>query len=124
MANLCVFSSLHAVFENKKAIVITPTISLMQDQVANLEEKGIKAVYLSSAQLDFGVEDHALSLGSDVNLIFVTPEWISKSEKQAKLHELVDHSKITLIAIDEAHLYISSVVRISHCLWRLRAVKN
>ena len=37
------------VFENKKAIVVTPTISLMQDQVANLEEKGIKAVYLGSA---------------------------------------------------------------------------
>lgn len=81
------------------------TISLMQDQVAKLEEKGIKAVYLGSAQLDVSVEDHAISPGSDVNLIFVTPEWISKSQKRAKLHELVDHSKITLIAIDEAHLY-------------------
>ena len=69
------------VFENKKAIVVTPMISLMQDQVANLEEKGIKAVYLGSAQLDVSVEDHALSPGSDVNLIFVTPEWISKSQK-------------------------------------------
>ena len=39
------------VFENKKAIVLTPTISLMQDQVANLDEKEIKAVYLGSAQL-------------------------------------------------------------------------
>ena len=55
-------------------------ISLMQDQVANLEEKEIKDVYLGSAQLDVGVEDHALSRGSDVNLIFVTQEWISKSE--------------------------------------------
>ena len=92
------------VFEGKKAIVVTPTISLMQDQVTNLEEKGIKAVYLGSAQLDVSVEDHALSPGSDVSLVFVTPEWISKSQKRAKLHELVNNSKISLIAIDEAHL--------------------
>ena len=38
-------------------------------------------------------------------MVFVTPEWISKSQKRAKLHELVQNSKICLIAIDEAHLY-------------------
>jgi len=38
-------------------------------------------------------------------MVFVTPEWISKSQKRAKLHELVKNSKICLIAIDEAHLY-------------------
>ena len=53
----------------------------MQDQVTNLEEKIIKAVYLGSAQLDVSVEDHAFSPGSDVSLVFVTPEWISKSQK-------------------------------------------
>ena len=102
MANLCF--QFPPVFEDKKAIVVTPTVSLMQDQVTNLEEKGIKAVYLGSAQLDVSVEDHALSPGSDVSLVFVTPEWISRSQKQAKLHELVNNSKISLIAIDEAHL--------------------
>ena len=79
MANLCF--QFPPVFEDKKAIVVTPTVSLMQDQVTNLEEKGIKAVYLGSAQLDVSVEDHALSPGSDVSLVFVTPEWISKSQK-------------------------------------------
>ena len=32
------------VFKNKMVIVVTPTISLIQDQVTNLEEKGMKAV--------------------------------------------------------------------------------
>ena len=45
------------IHEQKKAIVVTPTISLMQDQVRNLEQKGIKAIYLGSAQLDKTAED-------------------------------------------------------------------
>jgi len=55
-------------------LVVSTTITLMLDQVTNLKEKGINAVYLGSAQLDFSVEDHALSPESDINLVFVTPE--------------------------------------------------
>lgn len=38
-------------YQQKKAIIVSPTISLMQDQVTNLTSKGIKATYLGSAQL-------------------------------------------------------------------------
>ena len=65
-----------AVYENKKkTIVVTPTISLMMDQVKNCGEQGIKAAYLGSAQLDLSIEDQVLSSTSDANMIFVTPEW-------------------------------------------------
>ena len=40
------------VYENKKAVVITPTISLMQDQVYKLNQLGIPSVFLGSAEFD------------------------------------------------------------------------
>ncbi|MDD9816535.1 MAG: RecQ family ATP-dependent DNA helicase [Gammaproteobacteria bacterium] len=93
------------VYEQKKAIVVVPTISLMNDQVTNLAEKGIKAVLLGSAQLDKSVEDIALSPKSDYRLVFVTPEWIAKPEKLHKVKQLMLSKKLSLIAIDEAHLF-------------------
>jgi len=47
------------VYQNKKAIVVTPTISLMQDQVHALNSKGIPCVLVRSAQLDKQVEMRA-----------------------------------------------------------------
>ena len=46
-----------AVHENKKVIVVTPSISLMHDQVQNLLEKRIPALLLGSVQLDKSAED-------------------------------------------------------------------
>ena len=94
-----------AVYENKKTIVVSPTISLMMDQVKNCDEQGIKATYLGSAQLDLSVEDRVLSSNSDTSLIFVTPEWIVKPDKKAKVQRLAQNRQLCMIAIDEAHLY-------------------
>ena len=73
-----------SVYTNKIAIVITPTISLMQDHVTNCEKYGIKAVFLGSAQLDLNAEEHVLSGESDAKIVLVTPEWISKPDKKKK----------------------------------------
>lgn len=94
-----------AVYMNKIAIVITPTISLMQDHVKNCEQYGIKAIFLGSAQLDRQKEDHVLSGESDAKIVLVTPEWISKPDKKEKLKHLINKSKVCLIALDEAHLF-------------------
>jgi len=48
-----------AIYQNKKTIVVSPTISLMQDQVTNLKKKEINAVYQGSAQLDKKAESDA-----------------------------------------------------------------
>ena len=45
--------------KGKKAIVVSPTISLMEDQVENLQRKGIPAIFLGSAQLDTSAESIA-----------------------------------------------------------------
>lgn len=92
------------IYENKKAIVISPTISLMQDQVTNLREKGIPAIFLGSAQLDKQAESYALEENGEERIIFVTPEWISKPCNKSKLQDLARKNQLSLIAIDEAHL--------------------
>ena len=48
---------------------------------------------------------HALEPDSKELLIFVTPEWMTKPANQAKLHTLVRANQLSLIAIDEAHLF-------------------
>lgn len=93
------------VHEDKKAVIVTPTISLMQDHVVNAEQKGIKATYLGSAQLDFEAENRAFSEEGQENLIFVTPEWIANPQKLAKVQTLAQCGKLSFIAIDEAHLF-------------------
>ena len=93
------------VYWNKKAIIITPTISLMRDQVEKLNGVGIQSVFLGSAQLNMQAEERALDADSKDLLIFVTPEWISKSSNQVKVNKLVHADQLCLIAVDEAHLF-------------------
>ena len=87
------------VYQNKKAIVVTPTISLMQDQVHTLNSKGIPCVLVGSAQLDKQVEMRALEPDSKEMLIFVTPEWMTKPVNQAKLHTLVRANQLSLLCV-------------------------
>ena len=56
--------------------VITPTISLMQDQTNELEKLGISAVYLGSAQINPSAESKALCAESDTLVVLVSPEWL------------------------------------------------
>ena len=60
----------------------------MQDQVTNLREKGIPAIFLGSAQLDKRAESYALQENGEERIIFVTSEWISKPCNKSKLQDL------------------------------------
>ena len=93
------------VYENKKGIIITPTISLMQDQVDKLNEMGISSVYLGSAQFDRNIEKRVFEPNSKESLIFVTPEWVIKPGNLSKIQLLSSRKQLSLIAIDEAHLF-------------------
>ena len=87
------------------AIVVSPLISLMQDQCAKLNGRGGAvdiATYLGSSQSDPHAEERALS--GQYSIVYLTPEKLSSggfSEKLAQMHQYV--SKICLIAVDEAH---------------------
>ena len=95
-----------AVYTKTVTLVITLTISLMQDQTNELQKLGVPATYLGSAQLDPNADQLALSNDSDALLLFVSPEWLfgSDSRNLLKVQNLHEHNRLGLVAIDEAHL--------------------
>ncbi|MFK8138394.1 MAG: DNA helicase RecQ [Bdellovibrionales bacterium] len=82
------------------AIVISPLISLMEDQVANLNQFGIESAFLNST-LDFSERKQveARLKNSEIKILFIAPEGILVAQTLAFLRQL----NISLIAIDEAH---------------------
>lgn len=81
-------------------LVISPLISLMHDQVMNLKEYGVEAVFLNSSQ-NYGDAQKAKAkiLNGSVKIIYVSPEGILSGA----LAGFFDQINVSLIAIDEAH---------------------
>ena len=74
----------------KATIVITPTISLMQDQTTNLQQKGIRASFLGSTQKDPSIMKQFVD--GKLDLLFVTVErlfagsdWQPKQSSQPEI---------------------------------------
>lgn len=81
-------------------LVISPLISLMQDQVMNLKEVGVKAVFLnSSLSYQDTQKTKEKILKGKVKLVYVSPEGILSP----KLSAFFKNLEVSLIAIDEAH---------------------
>jgi len=89
-----------AVYEDKLVIVISPLISLMEDQVLGLVSNGISAALLGSAQTQMDKVLRQLQDG-EINVLYVTPEFIT--ENVSVVTNRVKMSMITAIAVDEAH---------------------
>ncbi len=82
------------------AIVISPLIALMQDQVSALRELGVKAAFLNST-MDYEqarATEYALTTG-ELDLLYCAPERLI----QPRTIELLHNASISLFAIDEAH---------------------
>ncbi|XP_054819633.1 uncharacterized protein LOC129318729 isoform X1 [Prosopis cineraria] len=83
----------------KTGIVVSPLISLMQDQVMGLRQRGIRADYLGSAQTDPTVQSKAES--GQFDILFLTPEKACLIPTSFWLNLL--KAGICLFAVDEAH---------------------
>ena len=82
------------------AIVISPLIALMQDQVEALRQLGVRAAYLNStldAAAAQAVEQQLREGGLD--LLYVAPERLLTG----RFLSLLERAQIALFAIDEAH---------------------
>ncbi len=83
------------------ALVISPLVALMKDQVQNLEDRGIKALFIHSGmnrrEVDLALNNAAYD--PEVKFLYVSPERLSTSLFASYL----DILPITTIVVDEAH---------------------
>jgi ATP-dependent DNA helicase RecQ len=82
------------------AIVISPLISLMKDQVDTLNEMGIKAAFINSS---LNMQDYRSitekARNGEYKLLYIAPERLETES----FWTLLSQMNISLIAIDEAH---------------------
>ena len=83
-------------------VVVSPLISLMQDQVDSLSSSGVNSVFLNST-LDW--DKYLESMNSirrgETKILYVSPEGLSSPKIQELLHD--SRVKVSCITIDEAH---------------------
>jgi ATP-dependent DNA helicase RecQ len=89
-----------AVFSKKTVIVISPLISLMNDQNIKLENSNIKSVCLNSTVSDKNKIKNKI-LKNKYRLVYTTPEYIINQEEF--LLELYNEGNLLMIAVDESH---------------------
>ena len=93
-----------ALMREGTAIVVSPLIALMHDQVSALVEAGVNAAFLNSS-LDVEsarAVERALYDGS-LDLLYVAPERLMTPRFLDQLDHLRDTNRLALFAIDEAH---------------------
>ncbi len=83
-------------------VVVSPLISLMQDQVASLKTAGIQSAFLNSTQSWEEYCDAVNNIKSgEIKIVYVSPEGLATN----RIRELLSSPelKIACITIDEAH---------------------
>lgn len=83
-------------------VVVSPLISLMQDQVQSLQANGISSVFLNSSQ-SFSEYKQAVNdiKAGRVKIVYVSPEGVSSNKIRTLL--LDENIEVSCITVDEAH---------------------
>lgn len=95
------------------AVVFSPLIALIQDQVDAMNAMGVRAVYLMSAMSESESRAICTELRqmrpssaeeNSIKLLYITPEKFAKSDYMRRiLKELSDKGMLSRFVIDEAH---------------------
>ncbi|XP_063688336.1 ATP-dependent DNA helicase Q5-like [Bolinopsis microptera] len=87
-------------------LVISPLLALIQDQVTQLKDKGVKASALNSKTK----KSERISIMADLNLVtpnikllYVTPELLATDSFRSLMGDLRKRGKLSLLVVDEAH---------------------
>src|SRR5690554_1596900 len=93
-----------ALLRKGTAVIVSPLIALMHDQVSALHEVGVAAAYLNSTQSLEEMNEIERALHADeLDLLYVAPERLLSGRMLNTLERLHAQNRITLFAIDEAH---------------------
>ena len=92
------------------AVIISPLLSLIQDQVQSLKAKGVQTEFLSSTQ-DYQTEQMDITRRlnetdayNGIKLLYITPEKLTRSNQmQGILRRLYSRGLISRFVVDEAH---------------------
>jgi len=86
------------------AVVVSPLIALMHDQVGALDEAGVHAAFLNSSLTGEEAQTVKRELMSGrLVLLYAAPERVTNAGFLAMLESLHERGRLSLFAIDEAH---------------------
>ena len=89
-----------AVYLKKVSFVISPLISLMNDQKLKLDELGISSCCLNNTAYDKNVLKKDIMNGK-YTIVYTTPEYLETQEDFVR--DMYDADILALVAVDEAH---------------------
>ncbi|KAJ5287392.1 Bloom syndrome protein [Penicillium angulare] len=89
-------------------LVVSPLLSLMEDQVFHLKELNINALLVNGdtnkSDRSWILDQLANNGGGDMELLYITPEMLSKNQTLIKaLEKLHGRNRLARLVIDEAH---------------------
>ena len=89
-----------ALIKDGICIVVSPLIALMKDQVKNLQDKGIKAMAITSG-ISYNELDTLLDncIYGNYKFLYLSPERLQQDIVQHRIQQM----NVNLIAVDEAH---------------------
>lgn len=91
---------LPSLMQDGVALVISPLIALMKNQVDQLSALGVTAYFLNSTLTKSEINKvRKETLDGEVKLLYVAPESLTKAENV----EFLKKAKVSFVAIDEAH---------------------
>lgn len=80
-------------------LIVSPLLSLMEDQVRLLRQQGEKNVIAINSMLSYSEKEYALSHLQNFRFIYISPEMLF----QPKVLEQIKRLEIGLFVVDEAH---------------------